>query len=200
MKPQDIPNLTAKFQEQLTPMMDMVGVLKKALADAISTCVNSEKRLQFECLLTSINDQQAEIMRVIPPMVAENEAKIRAGVQQLRDAKAEADTIGERIEELKKQADEIRIKHEAREAERASQPAEPTATDLAHEYLKGLSAAAPAVNLPLNEGKTLVEHLLGLGAKPEAPTPPAPKPKRLGNIWENWEPHSTESFPDTDSP
>ena len=200
MKPQDIPNLTAKFQEQLTPMMDMVGVLKKALADAISTCANPEKRLQFECLLTSINDQQAEIMRVIPPMVAENEAKIRAGVQQLCDAKAQADTISERIEELKKQADEARIQHEAREAERASQPAEPTATDLAHEYLKGLSAAAPAVSLPLNEGKTLVEHLLGLGAKPEAPTPPAPKPKRLGNIWENWKPPSTESFPDTDSP
>jgi len=172
MKPQDIPNLTAKFQEQLNPIMDMVGVLKKALADAISTCANPEKRLQFECLLTSIKDQQAEIMRVIPPMVAENEAKIRAGVQQLCDAKAQADTISERIEEIKKQADEARIQHEAREAERASQPAEPTATDLAHEYLKGLSAAAPAVNLPLNEGKTLVEHLLGLGAKPEAPTPP----------------------------
>jgi hypothetical protein len=43
-----------------------------------------------------------------------------------------------------------------------------------------------------------VEHLLGLGAKPEAPTPPAPKPKRLGNIWENWEPDSTRSGPDAD--
>jgi len=193
-----IPNITDAFNKKFSAMMDAVEHAKKGLGFAISTCQKPEKRRLFEELLSLINIQQSEIKRVIPPMVAENELAIRAGVKQLYSIKAQAENIVERIEELKKQADEARRQHEAREAERASQPAEPTATDLAHEYLKGLNGGGPAQNLPLNEGKILVEHLLGLGAKPEAPTPSAPKPKRLGNIWENWEPDSTRSGPDAD--
>ncbi len=122
-----IPNITDAFNKKFSAMMDAVEHAKKGLGFAISTCQKPEKRRLFEELLSLINIQQSEIKRVIPPMVAENELAIRAGVKQLYSIKAQAENIGERIEELKKQADEARRQHEAREAERASQPAEPTA-------------------------------------------------------------------------
>ena len=195
-----IPDITGEFNKEFAKALVKVQELKKYFPLLISNCADPEKRLMFQGLIDSVNEQQAEVERVLPTMVSETEARIRSDMKEIQALKAEGEALQERILELKQQAEDACRELEAKHAERASQPAEPTATDLAHEYLKGLNGAAAAVNLPLNEGKILVEHLLGLGVKPEAPKPPTPKPKRLGNIWENWEPHSTESSPDTDSP
>ena len=63
----EIPSVMEEFQAAFQPMMASVDGLKEIISDIIPTCEDREKRQQFEEILQSIQQQQAEVLREIPP-------------------------------------------------------------------------------------------------------------------------------------
>jgi len=177
----EIPALMEEFQAAFQPMMAAVDGLKEMLSDIIPTCQDREKRQQFEEILQSIQQQQAEVLREIPPLAAETEAEIRAGMAELKSMSGQADVLDGRLKELDAKLVETRKAIEARRL--AAGPAPISAAAKARAHFSSLRAKRPAIpaGMPLKDGNLLVRQLLAI-CQPAVAQPA----KGLGNIWENW--------------
>ena len=177
----EIPALMEEFQAAFQPMMASVDGLKEIISDIIPTCEDREKRQQFEEILQSIQQQQAEVLREVPPMVAEAEAEIRANMAKLKSMSGQADVLDGRLKELDTQLVEKRKAIAARRL--AAGPAPLSAAAKARAHFSSLRAKRPEspAGLPLKDGDQLLEQLLFI-CQPEAAQPA----KVLGNIWEHW--------------
>ena len=177
----EIPSVMEEFQAAFQPMMASVDGLKEIISDIIPTCEDREKRQQFEEILQSIQQQQAEVLREIPPLAAETEAGIRAGMAELKSMSGQADVLDGRLKELDTQLVEKRKAIAARRL--AAGPAPLSAAAKARAHFSSLRAKRPEspAGLPLKDGDQLLEQLLFI-CQPEAAQPA----KVLGNIWENW--------------
>ena len=177
----EIPSVMEEFQAAFQPMMASVDGLKEIISDIIPTCEDREKRQQFEEILQSIQQQQAEVLREVPPMVAEAEAEIRANMAKLKSMSGQADVLDGRLKELDTQLVEKRKAIAARRL--AAGPAPLSAAAKARAHFSSLRAKRPEspAGLPLKDGDQLLEQLLFI-CQPEAAQPA----KVLGNIWEHW--------------
>ena len=177
----EIPSVMEEVQAAFQPMMASVDGLKEIISDIIPTCEDREKRQQFEEILQSIQQQQAEVLREVPPMVAEAEAEIRANMAKLKSMSGQADVLDGRLKELDTQLVEKRKAIAARRL--AAGPAPLSAAAKARAHFSSLRAKRPEspAGLPLKDGDQLLEQLL-LICQPEAAQPA----KVLGNIWEHW--------------
>ena len=177
----EIPSVMEEFQAAFQPMMASVDGLKEIISDIIPTCEEREKRQQFEEILQSIQQQQAEVLREVPPMVAEAEAEIRANMAKLKSMSGQADVLDGRLKELDTQLVEKRKAIAARRL--AAGPAPLSAAAKARAHFSSLRAKRPEspAGLPLKDGDQLLEQLLFI-CQPEAAQPA----KVLGNIWEHW--------------
>ena len=177
----EIPSVMEEFQAAFQPMMASVDGLKEIISDIIPTCEDREKRQQFEEILQSIQQQQAEVLREVPPMVAEAEAEIRANMAKLKSMSGQADVLDGRLKELDTQLVEKRKAIAARWL--AAGPAPLSAAAKARAHFSSLRAKLPAspAGLPLKDGDLLVRQLLAICQPPVAQAA-----KGLGNIWENW--------------
>ena len=177
----EIPSVMEEFQAAFQPMMASVDGLKEIISDIIPTCEDREKRQQFEEILQSIQQQQAEVLREVPPMVAEAEAEIRANMAKLKSMSGQADVLDGRLKELDTQLVENRKAIAARRL--AAGPAPLSAAAKARAHFSSLRAKRPEspAGLPLKDGDQLLEQLLFI-CQPEAAQPA----KVLGNIWEHW--------------
>ena len=177
----EIPSVMEEFQAAFQPMMASVDGLKEIISDIIPTCEDREKRQQFEEILQSIQQQQAEVLREIPPLAAETEAEIRAGMAELKSMSGQVDALNGRLKVLDAKLVETRKGVEARRL--AAGPAPLSAAAKARAHFSSLRAKRPEspAGLPLKDGDQLLEQLLFI-CQPEAAQPA----KVLGNIWEHW--------------
>ena len=184
----EIPALMEDFQAAFQPMMAAVDGLKEMLSDIIPTCQDREKRQQFEEILQSIQQQQAEVLREVPALVAESEAGIRAGMAELQTMSGQIDALDGRLKELDAQMVEACKDAEARRLAQAAEPAQLSAAAKASAYLESLRAKQPAIQSagPLKDGDLLVRQLLAICEPKAQPEPPRQR-RGLGNIWEYWE-------------
>ena len=182
----EMPALMEEFQAAFQPMMASVDGLKEMLSDIIPTCQDREKRQQFEEILQSIQQQQAEVLREIPPLAAETEAEIRAGMAELKSMSGQVDALDGRLKVLDAKLVETRKAIEARRL--AAGPAPISAAAKASAYLESLRAKQPAIQSagPLKDGDLLVRQLLAICEPKAQPEPPRQR-RGLGNIWEYWE-------------
>ncbi|MCY2939172.1 MAG: hypothetical protein NTV55_12545 [Planctomycetota bacterium] len=177
----EIPALMEEFQAAFQPVMASVDGMKEMLGEIIPTCQDREKRQQFEEIFQSIQQQQAEVLREIPPLAAETEAEIRAGMAELKSMSGQVDALDGRLKVLDAKLVETRKGVEARRL--AAGPAPLSAAAKARAHFSSLRAKLPAspAGLPLKDGDLLVRQLLAI-CQPKAAQPA----KGLGNIWENW--------------
>ena len=177
----EIPALMEEFQAAFQPVMASVDGLKEMLGEIIPTCQDREKRQQFEEILQSIQQQQAEVLREIPPLAAETESEIRAGMAELKRMSGQVDALDGRLKVLDAKLVETRKGVEARRL--AAGPAPLSAAAKARAHFSSLRAKLPAspAGLPLKDGDLLVRQLLAICQPPVAQAA-----KGLGNIWENW--------------
>ena len=177
----EIPSVMEEFQAAFQPMMASVDGLKEIISEIIPTCQDREKRQQFEEILQSIQQQQAEVLREIPPLAAETESEIRAGMAELKRMSGQVDALDGRLKVLDAKLVETRKGVEARRL--AAGPAPLSAAAKARAHFSSLRAKLPAspAGLPLKDGDLLVRQLLAICQPPVAQAA-----KGLGNIWENW--------------
>ena len=177
----EIPALMEEFQAAFQPVMASVDGMKEMLGEIIPTCQDREKRQQFEEILQSIQQQQAEVLREIPPLAAETESEIRAGMAELKRMSGQVDALDGRLKVLDAKLVETRKGVEARRL--AAGPAPLSAAAKARAHFSSLRAKLPAspAGLPLKDGDLLVRQLLAICQPPVAQAA-----KGLGNIWENW--------------